>query len=151
MTHAYLFPFSFPGSQPVSFVRNHLKALEEEDYWVCEKSDGTRYLLFAITLPAGPAVFLIDRKFTVRYVRDLVLIVPPLKPNENVKTHHETLLDGELVERGDANGKVRSVQTVYYCTVCHGCDIVCFAECSVGVLVRLTFNVALAPMEISCL
>ena len=36
----------FPGAQPISFLQEHLQALQQENYFVSEKSDGTRYLLF---------------------------------------------------------------------------------------------------------
>jgi mRNA guanylyltransferase len=36
----------FPGAQPISFVKANKNALLEQDYFVSEKSDGTRYLLF---------------------------------------------------------------------------------------------------------
>jgi hypothetical protein len=34
--------------------------IEREDYFVCEKSDGVRYLLFFLTSPKGPASFLVS-------------------------------------------------------------------------------------------
>ena len=38
----------FPGSQPVSFSSASLEMLETMDYWVCEKSDGVRVLVFIV-------------------------------------------------------------------------------------------------------
>lgn len=38
----------FPGSQPVSFSSSSLDLLEKEDFWVCEKSDGVRVLVFIV-------------------------------------------------------------------------------------------------------
>ena len=49
----------FPGSQPVSFEKRHLDVLEREDYYVCEKSDGVRYLLYFAIPPSGPVAFLV--------------------------------------------------------------------------------------------
>lgn len=85
-------PHIFPGGQPVSFESRHLSILETEDYYVCEKSDGVRYLLYFCSPPSGPAAFLIDRNYVFRYLGPLVL------PGKDLKTpHEETLLDGELL------------------------------------------------------
>jgi len=85
-------PHIFPGGQPVSFESKHLSVLEVEDYYVCEKSDGVRYLLYFCRPPSGPAAFLIDRNYVFRYLGPLEL------PGKDLKTsHEETLLDGELL------------------------------------------------------
>lgn len=56
-------PNMFPGSQPVSFGSQHFEWLESEDYYICEKSDGIRYLLYFCNPPSGPTAFLV-RKIT---------------------------------------------------------------------------------------
>lgn len=38
----------FPGAQPVSFTSASLDLLESMDFWVCEKSDGIRLLIFVV-------------------------------------------------------------------------------------------------------
>lgn len=86
-------PHIFPGGQPVSFEARHLAALQAEDYYVCEKSDGVRYLLYFCRPPSGPAAFLIDRNYKFRYLGGLEL---PRKDGKE-GCQEETLLDGELL------------------------------------------------------
>ena len=80
----------FPGSQPVSFGREHLAWLRTRRYWCAEKTDGVRYML--LILGARDA-FMVDRKFGMRSL-------PPMHfPSSTVGTPLDrTLLDGELVE-----------------------------------------------------
>jgi mRNA guanylyltransferase len=57
----------FPGSQPVSFTMDSLKMLEDMDFWVCEKSDGVRVLVFVIMngMTGEQEVWLVSRVFKV--------------------------------------------------------------------------------------
>ncbi|KAJ9079603.1 hypothetical protein DSO57_1033627 [Entomophthora muscae] len=88
---------NFPGALPVPLDTTRLSLLEQEDYFVCEKSDGVRYLMLSVHTSNGPATFLIDRNNSYHYIESLFL---PDKDNHN-KFHHETLLDGELVINKD--------------------------------------------------
>lgn len=82
----------FPGSQPVSFRKEHIESLRNEDYFVCEKSDGVRYLLY-YTVPYGECVaFLIDRNMKVRSIPSIYL---PTKDGSSI--HQDTIIDGELL------------------------------------------------------
>ncbi|CEP19019.1 hypothetical protein [Parasitella parasitica] len=90
---------SFPGSQPVSFESKHLTDIEREDYFVCEKSDGVRYLLFFLHSPKGPASFLFDRNKHWYYVPNLLF---PVRGREN-EFLKDTIMDGEIVLDIDAH------------------------------------------------
>ncbi|KAL7283606.1 hypothetical protein ACG7TL_003041 [Trametes sanguinea] len=85
----------FPGSQPVSFAARDLEKLEREDFWVAEKSDGIRVLLFvqADMNSNDQAVYLIDRHNSYREVTGLYFPHhgDPRRPLKN------SIVDGELV------------------------------------------------------
>lgn len=63
----------FPGAQPVSFTKRSLDMLLHQDFWVCEKSDGQRVLVFVVANGATghQEVYLIDRKNTYKLQRNL--------------------------------------------------------------------------------
>ncbi|TIA93666.1 hypothetical protein E3P81_00829 [Wallemia ichthyophaga] len=88
---------SFPGSQPVSFGWKSLQALEKEDYWVCEKSDGVRCLLLILTngTTNEQETYFIDRKNVYRRIRGLYF--PNYKDSTLLTPANKTLIDGELV------------------------------------------------------
>ncbi|KAI9022935.1 mRNA capping enzyme, catalytic domain-containing protein [Phycomyces nitens] len=92
---------SFPGSQPVCFESRHLSVLEREEYFVCEKTDGVRYLLFFVHSPKGPASFMYDRHRTWHYIPNLVF---PVR-NRDKEYLKDTLMDGELVADTDGDKK----------------------------------------------
>ncbi|KAJ8899770.1 hypothetical protein K2173_019470 [Erythroxylum novogranatense] len=82
----------FPGSHPVSLNRDNLQLLRQRYYYATWKADGTRYMML-ITMDG---CYLIDRSFNFRRVQ---MRFPCRSTNEGLadKTHHYTLLDGEMV------------------------------------------------------
>lgn len=87
---------SFPGAQPVSFARRHLEELKQRDYYVCEKSDGMRYLLYLTADHEGHEIhYLIDRKNDYWFVPTDGLHFPTTQSEQGF--HTNTLIDGELV------------------------------------------------------
>ncbi|KAK9454704.1 mRNA capping enzyme, catalytic domain-containing protein [Dipodascopsis uninucleata] len=93
---------NFPGAQPVSFNKSHIKEnLEKEDYFVCEKSDGIRCLMFLTQEGENEATYLIDRKNDYYYVQGLHF---PLQDNVQ-RFHTDCIVDGELVLDDLGNGK----------------------------------------------
>ncbi|KAF9390638.1 Dcp1p-Dcp2p decapping enzyme complex alpha subunit [Podila verticillata] len=91
----------FVGAQPVSFTRLTLKELASEDYFVSEKSDGVRVLLYCVLGEDGKQnVYLVDRKNKFSYVQELVFPAPG-----NQGLLHETVVDGELVTDTEADGQ----------------------------------------------
>ncbi|OXG93496.1 mRNA guanylyltransferase [Cryptococcus neoformans A2-102-5] len=112
----------FPGSQPVSFSSSSLDLLEKEDFWVCEKSDGVRVLVFIVVNQSTEQqeVWLIDRKQRFFKIQGLYFA-----HWENRSAFlGETLLDGELVIDIDP---ISGAQTLMYyafdCMVLHGENI----------------------------
>ena len=112
----------FPGAQPVSFCKEHFEELLREDYFMCEKTDGIRCLLYLTKFvdEVGRDVemqFLIDRKNDYYFVpTDAVHIpcVPDPRNRESVAQgfelagfHTGTLVDGELVRQRSRDGGTR--------------------------------------------
>lgn len=83
----------FPGAQPVSFSKIHIKSLTEDNYFVSEKADGIRVMIFTHCDMASNVrqTFLVDRKNDYYYL-NCGFPMP-----ENRGYHTDTLMDGELV------------------------------------------------------
>ncbi|MCJ1359506.1 MAG: Dcp1p-Dcp2p decapping enzyme complex alpha subunit [Icmadophila ericetorum] len=111
---------NFPGAQPVSFARRHLFELQKENYFVCEKSDGIRCLMWQTKMqtPSGPQeyIFLIDRKNDYYHVPALHF---PL-PEDELNFHIATLVDGELVNDRQPDGSLQLKYLVFDCLVLDG-------------------------------
>ncbi|KAL4896263.1 mRNA capping enzyme, catalytic domain-containing protein [Aspergillus ambiguus] len=113
---------NFPGAQPVSFSKRHLHELQREDYYVCEKTDGIRCLLyFARGDPDSDMQeihYLIDRKNDYRYVPGLHF---PLPDDDTFQSFHvDTLVDGELVNDTYEDGTQQLKYLVFDCLVLDG-------------------------------
>lgn len=97
----------FPGAQPVSFSRQHLIELQNVDYFMCEKTDGIRCLMFLteINYNGQPteAQFLIDRKNDYYYIPYESLHIPHQADLGGY--HRGTILDGELVRQTLPGGR----------------------------------------------
>lgn len=104
-------PRTFPGAQPVSFARRHLDELTKQDYYLCEKSDGVRYLMYCTHDNGREVIYLIDRRNDYWYVEDLHFPVPG---NELV-FHKDTIIDGELVIDTLPNGYKQTKYLVFDC------------------------------------
>ncbi|KAI5821028.1 mRNA capping enzyme, catalytic domain-containing protein [Pyronema omphalodes] len=85
----------FPGAQPVSFCRRHIDELKRADYYLCEKSDGIRCLMYFTRDGDHEVHYLIDRKNEYYWVPGLHFPLPNDKTFQ--KFHTETIIDGELV------------------------------------------------------
>ena len=114
---------NFPGAQPVSFAARHIVELQKQDYFVCEKSDGIRclmYLTYDLLPPDGRRVqapYLIDRKNEYWHIQGPLFPKAVDKPND---FHVATILDGELVNDTQADGSIRMKYLVFDCLVLDG-------------------------------
>ena len=101
---------NFPGPQPISLELKDTHKLLRYDYYVCEKTDGLRYMLYGTNIYNTNRVFLIDRSFRFYQVDGLVF-------DDNF--YNESIVDGEMIET--TNG------LRYYC---HDC--ICLAGVNVA-------------------
>jgi mRNA guanylyltransferase len=106
----------FLGTMPINFARRHIEQVRRQPYWISEKTDGVRFLLFITRAsptsqsPASPHAssssglsssgslsppqcYLIDRSNTHFRVPGFFHLAPSLSPNS------DTILDGEMVKR----------------------------------------------------
>lgn len=106
----------FPGAQPVSFAARHKLELLKQDYYVCEKSDGIRCLMYLTSEGPHELIYLIDRKNDYYHIRDMHF---PL--SSDVRGHHSrTLVDGELVNETISDGSTLTKYLVFDCLVLDG-------------------------------
>ncbi|ORY85109.1 putative mRNA capping enzyme alpha subunit [Protomyces lactucae-debilis] len=112
---------AFPGAQPVSFSQAHLKTLVDKDYFVCEKSDGIRLLMYCTTTDEGrEQVLLLDRKLCFYAVPRLHF---PLPNDASCKQFHtQTVVDGELVI-DTVNGEKKLVYLMFDMLMYRGKDL----------------------------
>lgn len=112
---------NFPGAQPVSFSAKHLTELQKEDYYVCEKTDGIRCLMYFARGDdvENPEIhYLIDRKNEYRFVPGLHF---PLPDDDTFQSFHvDTLVDGELVNDTYPDGTQQLKFLVFDCLVLDG-------------------------------
>ena len=81
-------PPIFPGPQPTSIARRHIKLLKQNEYFVCEKTDGTRYGLLCFMYEGKKMCIIVNRALDM-------YLVPLNMPRSSYKG---TFLDGELVK-----------------------------------------------------
>lgn len=117
---------SFPGAQPVSFARSHFAELQRRDYYLCEKTDGMRCLLYLSAFPdtgEGPieAQHLIDRKNDYYYIPRDALHLP--HQNDMTGFHTGTILDGELVRQKHKDGREVLMFLIFDCLCLDGNNI----------------------------
>ncbi|KAL8906804.1 MAG: hypothetical protein Q9207_001792 [Kuettlingeria erythrocarpa] len=107
----------FPGAQPVSFAARHKFELQKQDYYVCEKSDGIRCLLYHTQDEEnGEVIYLIDRKNDYYWVPKLHFPLPGFEQ----QFHLNTLVDGELVNDKLPNGGTQLKYLVFDCLFLDG-------------------------------
>ncbi|KAF2086409.1 mRNA capping enzyme, partial [Saccharata proteae CBS 121410] len=108
---------SFPGAQPVSFARRHIQELQKRDYYLCEKTDGIRCLLYFTQDGPQEIHYLIDRKNDYYFVRNLHF---PLPGDDYSTFHTDTIIDGELVYDKEKDGSLRMRFLVFDCLTLDG-------------------------------
>ncbi|KAI8356142.1 mRNA capping enzyme alpha subunit [Choanephora cucurbitarum] len=125
--------YKFPGAQPVSFGAKQLQQIQQEDFFVAEKSDGVRCLaLLTVNQRREPEVYLFDRKSNFYMIRNLRFPIPS-DPNFQ-KCLKNTILDGELVFDKEADGTIQMRFLLFDCLCIEGIVLV-----SRGLMSRLGY------------
>lgn len=87
------FPPFFPGPQPISIERRHMNLLNRNEYFACEKTDGTRIALVCCTVEGKKVAVTVNRAMEM----ERVMFCFPRGAFDG------TILDGEMVTA--RNGK----------------------------------------------
>ena len=78
----------FPGPQPVSIEYRHFPILKNNEYVVCEKTDGERHMLVALTYEGKNKSVFVNRAFNIT----------PVSIRLPASAYNGTILDGELYD-----------------------------------------------------
>jgi len=78
----------FPGPQPISIEYRHFPIIKNNDYVVCEKTDGERHMLVALKFENTNKCLLVNRSFNMFEI----------KLNLKRAAYEGTILDGELYD-----------------------------------------------------
>jgi mRNA guanylyltransferase len=113
----------FPGAQPVSFAREHILELQHAEYFMCEKTDGIRCLLY-LNWREGPEpwTLLIDRKNNYYEVTPPLTLPHHSSPYDPDRFLYGTILDGELVNDAYPEGR-RLIFYVFDCLAIDGANM----------------------------
>lgn len=111
----------FPGAQPVSFARKHFDNLLQDDYYICEKSDGVRCLLYSTHDDGKELHYLIDRKNDYYWAAGLHF--PVENDPEFTQFHVATLLDGELLYDTYPDGRLVLKYLAFDCLKIDGMNL----------------------------
>ncbi|KAF2640991.1 mRNA capping enzyme, alpha subunit [Massarina eburnea CBS 473.64] len=109
----------FPGAQPVSFARKHIAELQTREYFMCEKTDGIRCLMYLTFWDNNgvfePVTILIDRKNNYYNVTP-ALRFPYHADYRNPEPFlYGTILDGELVNDARPDGGRQLIFYIFDC------------------------------------
>lgn len=111
--------FKMEVSREGATKANHIFMFKHHSYFVCEKSDGIRYLLYLTEDEGGSEVhYLIDRKNDYWFINSGNLHFPT--PTSEQSFHKATLLDGELVVDDLGGGRREPRYLVFDCLVMDG-------------------------------
>ena len=110
----------FPGAQPVSFAKRHIEELKQQDYFVCEKTDGLRCLMYILVHEGQEVTYLIDRKNDYYQVDHIHFPKPDFQDGKPISFHSGTILDGELVIDTLPGRPPQKMYLVFDCMVLDG-------------------------------